>query len=367
MIKIENDLGESIDNTLYRLYVEERTDVVKICSILGIKQPTLYKYLCIFNLHRPFTWTEDGRERKVAILRACMKGREIRWGDKISKALRGRKISNEHRQKGSRGLKEYYKTHDVWNKGKKLPPLTEAHKRKISKALKGKSLTTKLGVKLAQEVKEKLSKTHKGKHYSPKSEFKEGHIVPREWRAKLSNKLSKCSLTKEELQDLYWDKELSCPQIAQLFNVSKTTARNWMRKLEIPRRSASQITKRHWKNPEYARTVFHAIKKKPNRLEEHLLDLIVSKELPFEYCGDGKTFIGGRCPDFINYQKKKIIELFGTYWHSPLVNPQQVRWKSTAHATIKHYKKYGFETVVIWDCELKNESKVVEKIRNFIA
>lgn len=32
------------------------------------------------------------------------------------------------------------------------------------------------------EVREKISKFHKGKHHSPNTEFKKGHTVPEEWR-----------------------------------------------------------------------------------------------------------------------------------------------------------------------------------------
>ena len=51
-----------------------------------------------------------------------------------------------------------------WNKGKKLPPLTEACKDKLSKALKGNQHT--LGLKHTEETKRKMREAHKGKKYA---------------------------------------------------------------------------------------------------------------------------------------------------------------------------------------------------------
>ena len=52
----------------------------------------------------------------------------------------------------------YKRTKSVWNKGLKLPPLTEEHRRKISEGNKGK--------KMSEEAKEKIGKAHKGKEIS---------------------------------------------------------------------------------------------------------------------------------------------------------------------------------------------------------
>jgi G:T-mismatch repair DNA endonuclease (very short patch repair protein) len=47
--------------------------------------------------------------------------------------------------------------------------------------------------------------------------------------------------------------------------------------------------------------------------------------------------------------------MFGTYWHRG-ENPQK---------RINSFMHFGFATVVIWEYELKNESSVVDKIKNF--
>lgn len=50
---------------------------------------------------------------------------------------------------------------------------TEEQKKKISESNRGKTAWNK-GVPMKEETKEKLHKIHKGKHYSPRTEFKKG-------------------------------------------------------------------------------------------------------------------------------------------------------------------------------------------------
>ena len=54
-----------------------------------------------------------------------------------------------------------------------------------------------------------------------------------------------------------------------------------------------------------------------NKAEKYL-ELILENLYPGEwkFVGDGQVRISGKCPDFININgEKKIIELFGDYWH----------------------------------------------------
>jgi very-short-patch-repair endonuclease/DNA-directed RNA polymerase subunit RPC12/RpoP len=92
---------------------------------------------------------------------------------------------------------------------------------------------------------------------------------------------------------------------------------------------------------------------RPNKPEK-LLQKILPKS--FKYVGNGYTWIAGKNPDFINYKEKKIIELFGDYWHKRTEMKQR----------IKHFKKYGYKTIIIWEHELKNINKVKNKIISFI-
>ena len=78
-------------------------------------------------------------------------------------------------------------------------------------------------------------------------------------------------------------------------------------------------------------------------------------ELHFKYVGDGSLWIGkGRAlnPDFIQADGQKIVvEVFGEYWHSLLLNPKMVKTGDLNYRK-NHYKKYGWIPYFIWDTDL---------------
>jgi very-short-patch-repair endonuclease len=118
----------------------------------------------------------------------------------------------------------------------------------------------------------------------------------------------------------------------------------------------SQALRLKWQDPDYAFRVMKARGIKPNKPEQKIITLMEENKLPFKYVGDGQFILGGKCPDFLNVNvKKQVIELFGTYWHDIL---------DVARRT-EHFRQYGFDTLVIWEDELSNASKVVSKITKF--
>jgi hypothetical protein len=112
----------------------------------------------------------------------------------------------------------------------------------------------------------------------------------------------------------------------------------------------------YWRDSEYVSKQMRARRLKPNKAELGLLSLL--EVFGFEYVGDGlrKDFIiGGKCPDYSN-NDHKLIELFGDYWHRD-EDPQD---------KIDHYKKYGFDSLIIWERELKDKQVVLAKVKQFI-
>lgn len=95
----------------------------------------------------------------------------------------------------------------------------------------------------------------------------------------------------------------------------------------------------------------------PNKPESAILSILNSiYPGEWKFVGDGQVVISGKNPDFININgQKKIIELFGDYWHRGQ-NPDD-------RAAI--FAPYGYRTLVIWERELKNMDSVAEKIREF--
>ena len=115
---------------------------------------------------------------------------------------------------------------------------------------------------------------------------------------------------------------------------------------------------------EALRKMMLAMNIKPNG-PERKLDNILSKNWPNEwkYVGDGQVSFDGLCPDFINCNSKKlIIELFGDYWHSPEMSDN---WRRSELGRIMVFSQFGYKTLVIWERELRDESRVVLKIKQF--
>ena len=81
--------------------------------------------------------------------------------------------------------------------------------------------------------------------------------------------------------------------------------------------------------------------------------------LKYKHVGQGKFFIEQLCPDFVNITNKKIIEVFGDYWHNLPAS------KKRDYFRFKLYKKYGYRTLVIWEHELKNLDLLAGKILEF--
>jgi len=127
----------------------------------------------------------------------------------------------------------------------------------------------------------------------------------------------------------------------------------------------SCASKLKWENVKYRdiiiKKIIKALKITPNKPEKILIG-ILNKTLPneYKYVGDGKVIIGGFNPDFINVNsQKKIIELYGDYWHSRKeVVKRDVR-------RLKAYRKYGYKLLIIWEHELKDLIKVKNGIINF--
>ena len=97
----------------------------------------------------------------------------------------------------------------------------------------------------------------------------------------------------------------------------------------------------------------------PNKLETIIL-AILETLYPGEwkFVGNGEVMIGGKFPDFININgQKKIIEVFGDYWHCG----------ENSEDRINIFKPYGYDTLVIWEHELKDMGTVRNKISEFCS
>lgn len=132
---------------------------------------------------------------------------------------------------------------------------------------------------------------------------------------------------------------------------------------EKHRGSIGKASKRVWariseeKKNEWTANIRKALQCFPNKPESAILSILDSMYPgQWKFVGDGQVIIAGKCPDFVNVNgQKKIIELFGDYWHRGQ-DPQD---------RINTFAPFGYETLVIWERELKSMDSVIQKIHIF--
>ena len=58
----------------------------------------------------------------------------------------------------------------------------------------------------------------------------------------------------------------------------------------------------------------------------------------------------------------KVIEFFGSYYHDEIINESR---EDHERQRISHFEKNGYKCLIIWENELKEIDKVIEKIIEF--
>ena len=119
--------------------------------------------------------------------------------------------------------------------------------------------------------------------------------------------------------------------------------------------------KKHWQDPKYIKIMIKARRTQPNKAELKL-NSILQSILPNEHVLNVKgniMVLGGKIPDFVNINgRKKVIELFGNYWHKERLR----NYTETEKGRIEYFKKFGWDTLIIWEQELNNEESLKEKL-----
>lgn len=135
----------------------------------------------------------------------------------------------------------------------------------------------------------------------------------------------------------YQNEKMTATAIAKIINCNVQTVCKVLKMFNIPIEN-HRIFPTHHTKPEL---IFEQICKKHN--------------LGFHFVGDGQLWIGKgekMNPDFIEANGKKIcVEIMGAYWHSPLVN-SKVKERYTLSYREKHYKKYKWQPIFIWESDL---------------
>ena len=76
-------------------------------------------------------------------------------------------------------------------------------------------------------------------------------------------------------------------------------------------------------------------------------------DLGLRYVGDGQRMVGGFNPDFIDIERKIIVEIMGDYYH---LRKNRIKKDSEK---FKMYRALGWRTIFIWASELKDLDKIL--------
>jgi len=212
------------------------------------------------------------------------------------------------------------------SESRKNPPLET--RRKISEAKLKNPIRYWLGKKRSKETKAKIGKGNKGKIVSVESKTMMSETRKKGWQ-----------------DPTVWER------------YSKARKKMW----QDPkyRRRLKESHKKKWSKPEFREMMAVARNMKPNSLEQ-FFDEITPDSI--RYTGGGGFFI--RCknriylPDFKVRGQKKVIELFGNYWHKG-EDPNNM---------IEEYAEAGWKCRVFWENEVYNETgQVLEETLEFIG
>jgi len=232
----------------------------------------------------------------------------------------------------------FKKGHIPWNKGKEW---SEEIITKISKSRKGQVSGMK-GKHHSEETKLKIRLNKLGKPSSTKGIKRKP--LSKELRKRLSEIHKNMSNTGRFKKGMVsWSMGLTKKNNYSLRRISK---------------KAKVRMKRLWKDPEYVARQMKSHGVKPNKLEKYF-EKFLNKLCPNEwkYVGDGQLIINGKCPDFVNVNgKKKLIELYGNYWHRG--QDPEVRKNI--------FKEFGWDTLIIWEKDIRKNPYLKNTVNNFI-
>jgi len=100
-----------------------------------------------------------------------------------------------------------------------------------------------------------------------------------------------------------------------------------------------------------------------SKIEHEMSDLLI--EL---YGGDKNVGVIGWCCDYVNYEKRLIVEFFGDFWHH---NPEKYSedfvngftkrtssqvWERDARK-LKELREHGYEVIVVWESDWRKDNK----------
>lgn len=239
-------------------------------------------------------------------------------------------------------------------------PVSQETRKKLSVAHSGKTLSL--------EHRKKIGLSNKGKIVSADTRKKKSQNAKKQWNNPISrNKILagviKASKSPERCLKISRAMKGRVPSKSTLdaCKIANRARKGEKRSKYVIKDRALYRQKRleMWSLDSYVANQMRARQVRPNKVELYL-QAFLNKHFSdtWKYVGDGQLIIGGKCPDFTNINgRKQLIELFGNYWHKD-DNPED---------KIGHYRKFGFDCLVIWENELNKEDELMQKVKEFVS
>ena len=308
------------NNEIVKMFTEGKT-TVQIASLFNVSRPTIANRLHKNNINTPREGRKFTEETK----------------NKMSKSWQYEKHFNEQtKKKISESIQRCYSNPIFRNK------VAEANRKRLSR----EDVRQKLSITL----KGRLSPM-KGRKHKPESKLRLLTTIKNNpnfgMKGKKHSEESKIKIGLAGKGRIPYNKGMLMSEEHKI-------------KLKISRR---KFIKNH---PEIiqqtTQKILQMIHSKPNKTEQKLIIFLQSLNLPYQFVGDGTVMIGNLNPDFISIDgSKKIIELFGEYWHTVKANKET----KTEAGRIKYFNQFGFSTLIIWSKEIKDKNILANKILSF--
>ena len=187
-----------------------------------------------------------------------------------------------------------------------------------------------------------LRSTHNMDYITYKFKFPEALLIDEDLRLRrnLSVEISKTGITHSE----EWNSNISKGSKA---NGSTEDRKNWIDNIIKGQLGIGQfLVSRQTNNTS-------SFNEDEKELDSILRDFFPTK---YRYVGNLDFPIGDRYPDFVHTSEKKIIEYFGSHWHTPYEEKDRT----------DYFSNYGYSTLVIWNWQLKRASKSPVDFNRFL-
>ena len=139
---------------------------------------------------------------------------------------------------------------------------------------------------------------------------------------------------------------------------SRTSKEAWLKPGRREKNSKAMIVK--WADLEWKVNQIIAVGKgldiKPNKPETLLRNNFLYWHPKIIYSGDYSVIVNGKNPDFICFEKKKIIEFNGSYWHRNDIPGERE----------KIFAEVGYDTLILVDKDLLDINQLKTKVDEFM-